>query len=89
MLHFLAESLSIPLSHIFNLSLNTKIFPERFKISKTNPIYKSGDLMDHTNYRGISLINIFSEVFEKILFIKFYTWIDDLKLFNENQSNQG
>ena len=41
--------------------------------------------MDPENYRGISLIDTFSKVFEKLLHFKIYEWLEGLEFFNENQ----
>jgi len=43
----------------------TGIFPDKMKITKVLPVYKSGDKQTLTNYRPISLLPPFS----KILFI--------------------
>ena len=57
LLKFISHSVNIPLSHVFNLSLSTGIFPNKLKTSRTVPIHKSGrtDLCD--NYRPISLLS--------------------------------
>ena len=39
----IATEISLPLSHIFNLSLTTGIFPEKLKTSRVIPIHKTGD----------------------------------------------
>ena len=41
------------LSHIFNLSINTKTFPSQWKHAQVTPIYKKGDVL--------------SKLFEKII----------------------
>ena len=64
-----------PLEHIYNKSLLTGVFPDPFKIAKVIPIFKSGDKHDSNNYRPISLLPAFSNIFEKILYkrlIQFY-----------------
>lgn len=39
------------LTYIFNLSIETYVFPEAMKIALTIPIYKSGTKESPTNYR--------------------------------------
>ena len=41
------------LTCIFNQSLHTGIFPDKFKIAKVIPLYKKGSLNDISNYRPI------------------------------------
>ena len=57
LLKFISTAISSPLSHIFNLSLSTVIFPSKLKTSRSVPIFKTGrsDLCD--NYRPISLLS--------------------------------
>ena len=65
LLKFISTAISTPLSHIFNLSLSTGIFPSKLKTSRTVPIFKTGcaDLCD--NYRPISLLSTLSKILEK------------------------
>ena len=73
LLKFISTAISTPLSHIFNLSLSTGIFPSRLKTSRTVPIHKNGraDLCD--NYRPISLLSTLSKILEKIVSIQLVT----------------
>ena len=43
--------LVIPLEHMFNISLQTGVFPEGMKIARIIPILKNGNINDFTNYR--------------------------------------
>ena len=57
----------IPLTHIINLTLSTGIFPSELKIAKIKPLFKAENKHIYTNYRPISLLPIFSKIFEKII----------------------
>ena len=85
LLHYIAEPISIPLSHIYNLMIKTGVFPSKFKISKSVAIHKSDSKTDPYNYRGISLINNFSKVFEKILSNNIYDFLESQEFFYKNQ----
>lgn len=61
------NSLSKPLLHIINLSLASGIFPDKFKLAKVFPLYKSNSHKDKNNFRPISLLSAFSKVLEKIV----------------------
>ena len=56
-----------PLSNMANILINTGIFPEQLKIAKVNPVFKSGEKTDFSNYRPISILNSFSKIFEKVI----------------------
>ena len=58
-------SLAVPLSHIFNLSLQSGCFPQSWKQAIVQPIYKrKGDRSCPQNYRPIALLPSLSKVFE-------------------------
>ena len=57
------------LTEIANLSFKTGIFPDLCKLSKIIPIFKKDDPMFCFNYRPISLLPIYSKIFEKLIYI--------------------
>ena len=57
-----------PLTHIFNLSFISGVFPGKLKIAKVTPIFKLNDKLSVNNYRLISLLSVFLK-FSKNLFI--------------------
>jgi len=62
------EDCIIPqLHYIYNLSVNTGIFPSLLKIAKILPIYKKGVRSLTSNYRPISILNTFSKILESII----------------------
>ena len=56
-----------PLVYLTNLSFNDGIFPCELKIAKVCPLYKANDSMLFSNYRPISLLSIFSKIYEKLM----------------------
>lgn len=64
-----ASALVDPLCFIFNLALNTCVFPDRWKITRLTPVFKKGEVDKIDNYRPIAIINNFAKVFEKCLYL--------------------
>ena len=65
-----------PLSHIFNLSLQTGIFPDKLKIANVTPLFKGVENYEFGNYRSISLLTCFSKILEKVIYnLLFFTSI--------------
>ena len=86
LLKIAAEIVSPSLTYIFNLSLETGIFPQDWKIAKVSPIFKKGDKTDIDNYRPISVISIIAKIFEKIIHNQFNNYLSKNKLLNKYQS---
>jgi sarcosine oxidase/L-pipecolate oxidase len=58
-LKYCKDKISKPLGHIFNVSLEQGVYPERMKYASLRPIYKTGEKSDMSNYRPISLFIAF------------------------------
>lgn len=63
-----ASNISEALSILFNLSIKTRKFPDKWKESLITPIYKSGEKSNIENYRPVSIISAASKIFERYLF---------------------
>ncbi len=85
LIKFVSTSICIPLAHIFTLSLKNGVFPEKLKLSRVVPIFKSGDTGNCNNYRPIALISTFAKIIEKIVSIKLTNHIELNKLLCKNQ----
>lgn len=59
-----AQSLCRPITIIFNLSLESGIFPDIWKTSCVKPIFKSGPKNSVENYRPICLLSSLGKLFE-------------------------
>jgi hypothetical protein len=72
-----------PIINICNKMLNQGSYPARLKFSVIRPIYKSGDKSTALNYRPISLMPVFSNIFEKVIHNKL------IENFNKNAILNG
>ena len=80
------ETILKSLKNIFNLSLNTGIFPDDWKIARVTGIYKSESKTDCGNYRPISIISNVAQVFVKVIHSQLITFLNENKVIAENQS---
>ena len=72
-------------SNLFNLCIETSVFPNCLKIAEVISIYKKGDQNMPTNYRPISLLSQFDKIFEKMLFSRLFSYLDKNQLLSKNQ----
>ena len=79
------DSLKNILFHIFKVSIKQGIFPDRLKIAKVTPIFKSGAKDNVSNYRPISILPVFSKVLERIMYNRVYNHLDCKGLLYEKQ----
>lgn len=67
-----------PLKKLFQLSLDTGVFPDIWKLSAVIPVYKSGDKSCIQNYRGISILSAIPKLFESIITDEVFNTYQDL-----------
>ena len=70
-----------PLTFLINQYFHDGIFPYELKLAKCIPIYKSGSTVEVNNYRPISVLNIFSKIFdiiEVLKIIKYFFTLEDI-----------
>jgi hypothetical protein len=65
--------------------LSTGTFPDRLKYSEIKPIYKKGDKTQITNYGPISLLPVFSKMFEKVLYKRLYNHLSSNNILVKEQ----
>jgi len=79
------EYICEPLCFICNLSFTTGCFPSSLKLAKVIPLFKTENRKSVSNYRPISVLPVFSKVFEKLMHARLYEFFDINCLLNENQ----
>lgn len=63
----------------------TGIFPDSLKAARVVPIPKGGDAGDVGNYRPISVLPIFSKIFEKAMYLQLYSYLSSKSILSDNQ----
>ena len=79
LLKVLSKHISKPLSYFVNLSFETGIFPDYLKVAKGNPIHKKEAFDNPSNYRPISIVSVFSKIFEKLMHTHLYKFLNNYK----------
>ena len=60
------------ITSILNMSTDQNVFPDKLKKAQVTPLYKKNDPLLKTNNRPVSVLCIFSKIFEKILEQQFF-----------------
>ena len=63
-----SEHFLLPLYILFNQIIRTSLFSDRWKTTKICPIRKSGKVKEVSNFRPIAILNVFSKIFESIIY---------------------
>jgi hypothetical protein len=85
LIKFVIYEIAVPLAHVFRLSIESGIFPEKFKKSRVVPIFKCGDRRLCDNYRPIALVNTYSKILEKMVATDLYNHLDLNNLIYKHQ----
>ena len=79
------EFFSLWLSKLVNLCFLTGIFPDLLKFAKVTPLHKKESRLDFRNYRPISLLSVYSKIFEKLIYTRVYSYLVKFDLIYAKQ----
>ena len=65
------------MADIFNKSIVSGVFPDSLKYAKITPVFKTEDKCMVNNYRPISVLPVFSKVFEKLMHKRLVSFLVD------------
>ena len=85
LLKLLNNSISYPLSIIFNQSIQTGIYPDKMKLAEVIPLYKGKDSDEIINYWPISLLITMSKVIEKLIYQRTISFIEKNNILYHSQ----
>ena len=74
-----------PLVHLINLSFEQGVFPDALKIAKVIPLFKNGDMTRFTNYRPISVLSVFSKLFERLFYNRLIDFLNQENILYDKQ----
>ena len=80
------ESIALPLKLLSEPALKEKKFPDIWKLSNVVPAHKKEEKIFLKNYRPISLLPIFSKIFERVIYNSLFNHFVSNKLFTPSQS---
>ena len=80
------QSISKPLQILFNKSLLDQTFPQKWKHSLVNPLFKKEDKSLACNYRPISLLRCVGKLMERCVYKHLYNHLYSNHLLYEKQS---
>jgi hypothetical protein len=63
-----ASAFALPLCLLFNRSLTSCVFPDKWKLSFVTPIFKIGKHNDVSNYHGIAILSRVGKLFELLVY---------------------
>ena len=87
MIQLCGKKIVLPLQLLFKSMLEEDIFPEDWKKSNVVPAHKKESKNLIKKYRPISLLHIFSKIFERLIFNSLFNYFMQNKLFTECQSS--
>ena len=61
------------------------VFPDSLKKAHVTPIPKEGDKCNFSNYRPISVLPVFSKVFEKVAYTQLYDYLENNSILHKQQ----
>ena len=71
----ISEYICIPLTELFNKSMNIGVFPDAMKIAEVVPLYKGKSRYEVENYQPILLLLTISKLLEKLIYSRVYDFL--------------
>ena len=68
-----------------NLCFETGVFPDLLKLAKVTLLHKKENKLEFLNYRPISLLSVFSKIYEKLIYSRIYSYLVKKELIYSKQ----
>ena len=80
-----SDTISYPLTIIFNQTISQGVFPDTMKLAEVIPLYKGRETDQTVYYHPISPLMTMSKVLEKIIYSSVYKFLDKNNILYESQ----
>ena len=80
-----AELLAPILQIIFNKCIELGYYPNRMKTGQVAPVYKKGEQDGKNNYRPITVLTQFNQIFERLLSKRFLNFFEKYDIIIKKQ----
>ena len=77
------------LTYLVNLSFQNGVFPEELRKAKVLPLHKDEPKTSENNYRPISLLIVWSKIFERAMYVRMYDYLEQFSLLYPKQYGFG
>ena len=84
-LKWAAELLAPLLQIIFNKCISLGYYPDSMKVGKVSPLHKKGAKDDKNNYRPITILTQFNQLFERLLSKRFLNFFEKFDILSKKQ----
>ncbi len=74
----IAKEMAIPLTNMINTAIEQSVYPEDMKLADLCPLFKKNDDMIKDNYRPVSILPIYSKVFEIVIADQLIEYFKDI-----------
>ena len=85
----LFKIIKVPISRLLAIMVNESFiygyFPNKLKTSKVIPLHIKGSTQNTNNYRPISLLSVFSKIFEKLMHQRIYKFLETHNILYPSQ----
>ena len=85
MLKYSSNVVSSTLAEIINLSISSGMYSTKLKMAKVIPMFKAEDNTNANSYRPISLLSNFNRIFEKLVYSRMESFIEQNDILSPSQ----
>jgi hypothetical protein len=82
-----ASAFAKPISLLFNRSMATSIFPDRWKVAYVTRIFKKGRRNNVEDYRGVAILSAIPKRFELLVYRGMYNDLKNLYCLSINMAS--
>ena len=75
----------MPQEILYNHSFSLGVVPDSFKIARVIPVYKTGSQLLLTNHRPISLLSVFNQILERLMYNRLINYLDKYSIIFSGQ----